>query len=375
MAILIDESTKVLVQGITGKIGAFHTQEMIEYGTKVVGGVTPGKGGSEVHGRPVFDTVKDAVAATGAEASIVFVPPPYAADSIMEAADAGIKVCVAITDGIPAQDMIRVKRYMRRYKAENRMRLMGPNCAGVISPGRCLLGIMPGHIYLRGRVGVVGRSGTLGYEAAAQMKELGIGISTSVGIGGDPINGSSFKDALEQFEADAGDRCGPDDRRDRRAAGGRGRRVRVRSYAQAGRGLRRRSVRAQGPQDGPCRGDHLGLRRERAGEGRDSPRGGRHDSSDAGRAGDHHGGPARPAAQSNPAPGELRCLRLRVPVGAAQIAGGGEGLLGLGRGHRQRIVRVSATPPLAPTVSASAAASLALGNSKVTWKSSSPKVT
>ena len=202
MAILIDESTKVLVQGITGKIGAFHTQEMIEYGTKVVGGVTPGKGGSEVHGRPVFDTVKDAVAATRAEASIVFVPPPYAADSIM-AADAGIKVCVAITDGIPAQDMIRVKRYMRRYKAENRMRLMGPNCAGVISPGRCLLGIMPGHIYLRGRVGVVGRSGTLGYEAAAQMKELGIGISTSVGIGGDPINGSSFKDALEQFETDA----------------------------------------------------------------------------------------------------------------------------------------------------------------------------
>ena len=136
MAILIDETTKVLVQGITGKIGAFHTQEMIEYGTQVVGGVTPGKGGTTVHGRPVFDTVKDAVAATGAEASIVFVPPPYAADSIMEAADAGIKVCVAITDGIPAQDMIRVKRYMRRYKAECRMRLMGPNCAGVISPGR-----------------------------------------------------------------------------------------------------------------------------------------------------------------------------------------------------------------------------------------------
>lgn len=204
MAILIDETTGVLVQGITGKIGAFHTEEMIAYGTKVVGGVTPGKGGTEVHGRPVFDTVKDAVAATGATASIVFVPPPYAADSIMEAADAGIRVCVAITDGIPAQDMIRVKRYMRRYKAEHRMRLMGPNCAGVISPGRCLLGIMPGHIYLQGRIGVVGRSGTLGYEAAEQMKELGIGISTSVGIGGDPINGSSFKDALELFEQDDG---------------------------------------------------------------------------------------------------------------------------------------------------------------------------
>ena len=202
MAILIDENTRVLVQGITGKIGSFHTEEMIAYGTNVVGGVTPGKSGTRVHDRPVFDTVKDAVAATGADATIVFVPPPYAADSIMEAADAGVRVCVAITDGIPAQDMIRVKRYMRRYKAENRMRLMGPNCAGVISPGRCLLGIMPGHIYLRGRVGVVGRSGTLGYEAAAQMKELGIGISTSVGIGGDPINGSSFKDAFQQFEQD-----------------------------------------------------------------------------------------------------------------------------------------------------------------------------
>ena len=202
MTILIDENTRVLVQGITGKIGSFHTEEMIAYGTNVVGGVTPGKSGTRVHDRPVFDTVKDAVAATGADATIVFVPPPYAADSIMEAADAGIRVCVAITDGIPAQDMIRVKRYMRRYRAESRMRLMGPNCAGVISPGRCLLGIMPGHIYLRGRVGVVGRSGTLGYEAAAQMKELGIGISSSVGIGGDPINGSSFKDALEQFETD-----------------------------------------------------------------------------------------------------------------------------------------------------------------------------
>lgn len=202
MAILIDKTTRVLVQGLTGKIGSFHAKEMIEAGTDVVGGVTPGKGGTQVHGRPVFDTMKQAVAATGADASIVFVPPPFAADSIMEAADAGIRVCVAITDGIPAQDMMRVKRYMRRYRAESRMRLLGPNCAGVISPGRCLLGIMPGHIYLEGRVGVVGRSGTLGYEAASQMKELGIGISTSVGIGGDPINGSSFKDALRLFNED-----------------------------------------------------------------------------------------------------------------------------------------------------------------------------
>lgn len=202
MAILIDKTTRVLVQGLTGKIGSFHAKEMIDAGTDVVGGVTPGKGGTQVHGRPVFDTMKQAVASTGADASIVFVPPPFAADSIMEAADAGIRVCVAITDGIPAQDMMRVKRYMRRYRAESRMRLLGPNCAGVISPGRCLLGIMPGHIYLEGRVGVVGRSGTLGYEAASQMKELGIGISTSVGIGGDPINGSSFKDALRLFNED-----------------------------------------------------------------------------------------------------------------------------------------------------------------------------
>jgi succinyl-CoA synthetase alpha subunit len=202
MSILLDRTTPVIVQGITGKIGSFHTREMIDYGTHVVGGVTPGKGGSTEHGLPVFNTVKEAVEKTGATTSIVFVPPPFAADSIMEAADAGMKLCVAITDGIPAQDMIRVKRYMRRYRQENRMQLIGPNCAGVISPGQALLGIMPGHIYLAGHVGVVGRSGTLGYEAAAQMKELGIGISTSVGIGGDPINGSSFRDMLELFEAD-----------------------------------------------------------------------------------------------------------------------------------------------------------------------------
>jgi succinyl-CoA synthetase alpha subunit len=192
MTILLDRSTPVLVQGITGKIGSFHTKEMLEYGTHIVGGVTPGKGGLTEQGVPVFDTMKEAVAKTGATASVVFVPPPFAADSIMEAADAGVKLCVAITDGIPAQDMIRVKRYMRRYRAENRMRLVGPNCAGVISPGKALLGIMPGNIYLQGHIGIVGRSGTLGYEAAAQMKDLGIGVSTSVGIGGDPINGSSF---------------------------------------------------------------------------------------------------------------------------------------------------------------------------------------
>lgn len=202
MTILLDRTTRVLVLGITGKIGSFHTAEMIAYGTNIVGGVTPGKGGSMVHNVPVFDTIKEAVEKTEATAAIVFVPPPFAADSIMEAADAGLKLCVAITDGIPAKDMIRVKRYMRRYARENRMQLVGPNCAGIISPGKSLLGIMPGHIYLPGHIGVVGRSGTLGYEAAAQMKDLGIGISTSVGIGGDPINGSSFRDILELFEND-----------------------------------------------------------------------------------------------------------------------------------------------------------------------------
>lgn len=202
MSILINETTRVIVQGFTGQIGTFHAKEMMEYGTNVVGGVTPGKGGTTHLGKPVFNTVKEAVAASGATASILFVPAPFAADSIMEAADGGIRYCVAITDGIPAQDMIRVKRYMRRYRAESRMLLTGPNCAGTISPGKAMMGIMPGHIYMRGPVGIVGRSGTLGYEAASQMKTLGIGVSTSVGIGGDPINGSSFRDHLELFEQD-----------------------------------------------------------------------------------------------------------------------------------------------------------------------------
>ncbi len=202
MAILIDQTTKVIVQGISGRIGQFHTQEMIEAGTKVVGGVTPNKGGTTVLNRPVFNTVRDAVAATGAEASLLFVPPPFAADAMMEAADAGIKTSVCVTDGIPAQDMMRVKRFLRRYPKERKMRLIGPNCAGIISPGQGFMGIMPPHIYTPGRIGIVGRSGTLGYEAASQLQALGIGVSTSVGIGGDPINGSSFRDILELFEAD-----------------------------------------------------------------------------------------------------------------------------------------------------------------------------
>lgn len=202
MSIFLDRNTPVIIQGITGRMAQFHAKEMLEYGTNLVGGVVPGKKGETVHGVPVFDTVKQAVEATGAEASLVFVPPPFAADSIMEAADSGIRYCVCITDGIPAQDMIRVKRYMYRYPKERRMVLTGPNCAGTISPGKSLVGIMPGHIYLPGHVGIVGRSGTLGYEAAQQLKDRGIGVSTSVGIGGDPINGSSFRDILEQFEND-----------------------------------------------------------------------------------------------------------------------------------------------------------------------------
>jgi malate-CoA ligase subunit alpha len=202
MAIFINETTRIVVQGFTGKIGTFHAQDMINYGSNVVGGITPGKGGQTHLGLPVFNTCKEAVQQAGAEASIIFVPPAFAADSIMEAADAGIKYCVAITDGIPTQDMMTVKNFLRRFPKDQRMVLTGPNCAGTISPGRAMLGIMPGHIYLPGNVGIVGRSGTLGYEAADQMKRLGIGVSTSVGIGGDPINGSSHRDILEQFEQD-----------------------------------------------------------------------------------------------------------------------------------------------------------------------------
>jgi len=202
MSILIDEKTPVIVQGFTGDKATFHAKEMIAYGTRVVGGVTPGKGGQQHLDRPVFNTVKDAVRATGATTSLAFVPPAFAADSLMEAADAGLRLVCIITDGVPAQDMMRVKRYLKRYPKDRRTMMVGPNCAGIISAGKAMLGIMPGHIYKRGNVGIVSRSGTLGYEAAAQMNALGIGQSTSVGIGGDPINGSSFLDHLMLFEQD-----------------------------------------------------------------------------------------------------------------------------------------------------------------------------
>ena len=202
MSILIDETTRVVVQGFTGDKATFHAKEMIAYGTNIVGGVTPGKGGNRHLDRPVINTVREAVRATGATASIIFVPAAFCADSIMEAANAGIRLICTITDGIPAQDMMMVKRYLFRFPKERRTTLIGPNCAGIISAGKAMLGIMPGHIYSRGNVGLVTRSGTLGYEAASQMNALGIGQTTSVGIGGDPINGSSFVDMLKLFEED-----------------------------------------------------------------------------------------------------------------------------------------------------------------------------
>ncbi len=202
MSILIDGSTRIIVQGFTGEKASFHAREMIACGSKVVGGVTPGKGGSTHLERPVFDTVREAVEATGATASITFIPPAFCADAICEAAAAGVRLICSITDGIPAQDMMRVKRYLLRVPRERRTTLVGPNCAGIISPGKAMLGIMPSHIYRPGRIGIVSRSGTLGYEAAEQLTALGLGVSTSVGIGGDPINGSSFIDHLRLFEAD-----------------------------------------------------------------------------------------------------------------------------------------------------------------------------
>jgi len=198
MSVLVNEKTRVLVQGITGREGSFHAQQCIEYGTKIVGGVTPGKGGTSHLGVPVFDTVTRAVRETGADASLIFVPPPFAADAILEAAGAGLPLIVCITEGIPALDMVRVAAELRDSKS----RLIGPNCPGIISPGKCKIGIMPGSIHKAGRVGVVSRSGTLTYEAVAQLTALGIGQSTCIGIGGDPIIGTSFLDAIRLFNDD-----------------------------------------------------------------------------------------------------------------------------------------------------------------------------
>lgn len=200
MSIFVNKNTRVICQGITGEQGQFHTRQMAQYGTKMVGGVTPGKGGAKVDGIPVFDTVDEAVRKTKANASVIYVPAAFAADAIMEAVDAGIELVVCITEGIPVLDMVKVKRFMDGRKS----RLIGPNCPGIITPGECKIGIMPGHIHKKGRIGVVSKSGTLTYEAVDQLTRLGLGQSTCVGIGGDPINGTSFIDVLEMFEKDKG---------------------------------------------------------------------------------------------------------------------------------------------------------------------------
>jgi len=198
MSVLVDKNTRLIVQGFTGKEGTFHSQQAIAYGTNVVGGVVPGKGGTTHLDRPVFDTVADAVKHTGANATVIFVPPPFAADAIMEAADGGVALVVCITEGIPALDMVKAAKFL----AGKKTRLIGPNCPGIISPGKCKIGIMPGHIHLEGHVGVVSRSGTLTYEAVGQLTKLGIGQSTCIGIGGDPIIGTNFLDALTLFNED-----------------------------------------------------------------------------------------------------------------------------------------------------------------------------
>ena len=260
MAVLLDQNTRLLVQGLTGREGTFHAKAAAAYHTNVVGGVTPGKGGTTHEGWPVFNTVAEAVTATGANASVIFVPPPFAADAIMEAADAGIALVVCITEGIPVVDMLKATTFLRRRPAT---RLIGPNCPGIISPGKGKAGIIPANICREGRIGIVSKSGTLTYEAIDQLTRLGLGQSTCIGIGGDPLIGTMYIDALELFAGRPRDRRGDHDRRDRRLGRGRGGGLDQGQLQEAGRRLHRRPDGAAGAPDGPRRGDH----RRRQGHG------------------------------------------------------------------------------------------------------------
>ena len=255
MSILIDKNTRVVCQGITGKAGEFHSKNCLEYGTKLVAGVTPGKGGQTALGVPVFDTVHEAVEKEGADAAMIFVPAAFTADAILEAVDAGCSVVVAITEGVPVLDMVRV--YERHASDYADVRLIGPNCPGVITPEECKIGIMPGYIHKKGPVGVMSRSGTLTYEAVWQLSNLGLGQSTCVGLGGDPIVGTSFIDLLEAVPGRSANRSDPHDGRDRRHGRGRSGRVRQEARHQAGGRVHRRPHGPQGQADGPRRRDHL----------------------------------------------------------------------------------------------------------------------